>query len=45
MSVFKTNASTDPTSDTPSDEAADEEEVKSGQPVLVDGPKIGVMSS
>jgi hypothetical protein len=41
------NASTDPTSDMLDEEAVDEEEFKSGQPVLVmdvNGLKIGVMS-
>jgi hypothetical protein len=45
MSVCKINASTELVFGTPSDEAVDEEEVKWGQQELVDGPKIGVMSS
>ena len=45
MGVFKMNASTDMTSNTLSNDAVDEEEFKSGQQVLVDGPKISVMSS
>ena len=44
MGMFKMNASTDPTSNTLSDDAVDEEKFKSGQPVPVDGPKIGVLS-
>jgi hypothetical protein len=45
MSVCKINASTELTSGTPRDEVVDEEEAKWGQPELMDGPKIGVMSS
>jgi len=45
MGVFKMNALTNMTSNTLSNDAVDEEEFKSGQQVLVDGPNIGVMSS
>ena len=44
MGMFKMNASTDLTSNTLSNNAVDKEEFKSGQPVLVDGPKISVLS-
>ena len=45
MGVFKINISTDMISNMLSNNAVDEEEFKSGQQVLVDGPKIGMMSS
>ena len=45
MGVSKMNVSTNMTSNMLSNDTVDKEEFKSSQQVLVDGPKISVMSS